>query len=127
MKKLLFDTDVLIDILKNNRKTIEQIKQLTKEAEGFYCSTINLAEIFAGMRTNEEGRTRQLLEGVSYFDVTMQIAELAGRMKFKTKTHTLWLDDCLIAATAIINECILVTKNIKHYPFSSLKLAKISN
>lgn len=127
MKKLLFDTDVLIDILKNNSKTIEQVKQLTKESEGFYCSTINLAEIFAGMRTNEDGRTRQLLEGLSYFDVTMQIAELAGRMKFKTKTHVLWLDDCLIAATAIINECILVTKNIKHYPFSSLKLAKISD
>lgn len=125
MKKLLFDTDVLIDILKNNGKTIEQVKQLTKESEEFYCSTINLAEIFAGMRINEEGRTRQLLEGLSYFDVTMQIAELAGRMKCKTKTHTLWLDDCLIAATAIINECILVTKNIKHYPFASLKLTKI--
>ena len=125
MKKLIFDTDVLIDILKNNRKTIEQVRQLTQEAEELYCSTINLAEIFAGMRPNEEGQTKQLLEGLSYFDVIIQVAELAGRMKFKTKTHTLWLDDCLIAATAILNECILVTKNIKHYPFSALKLAKI--
>lgn len=125
MKKLFFDTDVLIDVLKNNRKTIEQVRALTREAEEFYCSTINIAEIFAGMRPNEEGQTRQLLEGLICLDVSESIAELAGRMKFKTKTHTLWLDDCMIAATAIIKDCILVTKNIKHYPFSVLKLAKI--
>ncbi|MEK7085654.1 MAG: PIN domain-containing protein, partial [Patescibacteria group bacterium] len=121
MKKLIFDTDVLIDILKNNRKTIEQVRQLTQEAEELYCSTINLAEIFAGMRPNEEGQTKQLLEGLSYFDVTIQVAELAGRMKFKTKTHTLWLDDCLIADTSILNECILVTKYITNYTFAGLK------
>ncbi|MBI5754183.1 type II toxin-antitoxin system VapC family toxin [Candidatus Peregrinibacteria bacterium] len=125
MKKLLFDTDVLIDILRNNKKTIEQVRKLTEEAEEFCCSTINVAEIFAGMRTNEEGQTGQLLEGLTYFNVTENLAKLAGRMKFRTKTHTLWLDDCLIAATAILNECILVTKNVKHYPFTTLKLVKI--
>lgn len=125
MKKLLFDSDVLIDILKNNSKTIEQVRKLTEEADEFCCSTINIGEIFAGMRPNEEGQTRQLLEGLTAFSVTTQLAELAGRMKFKTKTHTLWLDDCLIAATAILNECILVTKNVKHYPSVALKLSKI--
>lgn len=125
MKKLLFDSDVLIDILKNNQKTIKQVKELTKEADEFCCSAINIGEIFAGMRPNEEGQTRQLLEGLTTFNVTIQLAELAGRMKFKTKTHTLWLDDCLIAATSIVNECILVTKNVKHYPFPALRLTKI--
>lgn len=125
MKKLLFDTDVLIDILKNNSKTIEQVKKLTEAAEEFCCSSISIGEIFAGMRPDEEGQTRQLLEGLTCFNVTAELAELAGRMKFKTKTHTLWLDDCLIAATSIINECVLVTKNAKHYPFPALGLAKI--
>lgn len=125
MKKLFFDTDVLIDILKNNRKTIEQVRFLTNDAEEFCCSTINVAEIFAGMRPNEEDQTKKLLDGLIHFDVSSKIAEFAGRMKFETKTHTLWLDDCLIAATAIMNECVLVTKNVKHYPFRALKLEKI--
>ena len=125
MKNLLFDTDVLIDILKNNTKTIKQIEALTSEAEAFYCSTINIGEIFAGMRPNEEKATRKLLETLTVFDVTTQIAELAGTLKYKTKTHTLWLDDCLIAATAITHGCVLVSKNIKHYPFADLPLARI--
>ncbi len=125
MKKLLFDTDVLIDILRNNKSTIKQVRQLSEDSEEFYCSTISIAEIFAGMRPGEEGQTKQLLEGLTYFDITEDLARLAGRMKFKTKTHTLWLDDCLIAATGILNDCILITKNVKHYPFIGLKLVKI--
>ena len=125
MKKIIFDTDVLIDILRNNKKTLDQVRKLTGDYEEFCCSCITIGEIFAGMHPNEEGNTRNLLNGLTKLNVTEEIGQLGGRMKYKTRSHSLFLDDCLIAATALINECILVTKNAKHYPFVALPLVKI--
>lgn len=126
MKKIIFDTDVLIDILRSNKKTLEQVRKLAQEYQEFCCSTVTIGELFAGMLPQEEGNTRNLLNGLSKFNVDENTAELAGRMKFKIKSHNLSLDDCLIAATVVINEGILVTKNVKHYPFSNFAVIQVT-
>lgn len=125
MKTLLFDTDVLIDILRGNQKTIQAVYKLMEEYNHAACSCIAVGEILAGMRPNEERLTRKLLDGLEKFPVTETIAELAGTLKQRTKTHQLCFDDCLIAATAMSHDSLLLTKNIKHYPFRQLIIKKI--
>lgn len=122
MNGILFDTDVLIDILRGNQKTLAQVEILTKTYQDFYCSTITIAEIFAGMKVKEETATRALLDSLTLISVDGKIAEIAGSLKAKTKNRTLWLDDCLIGATAVLNHLALATKNVKHYPFKELKI-----
>ncbi len=41
------------------------------------------------------------------------------------KGKTLAIVDAIIAATAIIYDLTLLTKNIKHYPFSELEIKEI--
>src|SRR5688572_18733212 len=121
----LFDTDVLIDILRDREETIRQVEEWTYKADILACSVISVAEICAGTRKEEEKKTKELLESLIKLSVTEEAAELAGKLKKDTKSHQLCLDDCMIAATALVNDAVLFTKNDKHYPFKSLKLEKI--
>lgn len=122
---IIFDTDVIIDVLRGNEKTANQIENSLETADVLGCSTISVGEIFAGMRKNEEKATKELLNSLKKFDVNEKIAERAGLLKRDTKSHNLFLDDCLIAATGIEYNAVLFTKNAKHYPFKSLKVQKV--
>lgn len=121
----IFDTDVIIDILRDKKETILQVEEWSYKADVLACSMITIAEIFAGMRANEEKKTRELLDSLTKLPINEEVAEIAGRLKISTKSHQLALDDCLIAATAMENDATLFTKNIKHYPFKNLKVHAI--
>lgn len=121
----IFDTDVLIDILRDKEETILQVEKWSYQADVLACSVITIAEIFTGMRKDEEKKTRELLNSLTKLALTEEAAEIGGRLKSITKSHQLHLDDCLIAATALGNDATLFTKNLKHYPFKGLKVCAI--
>ncbi len=120
MKKLVVDTDVLIDFLRGKRKTQEFLSAVVKESV-IYCSTITVAEIHAGMRESEREKTTELIDSMNIVEVTREIAEKAGTYKREEKRQTIELDDCLIAATAFIKGAFLATRNVKHYPMDDIK------
>lgn len=124
MNGVILDTDVIIDILRNDQKTIQQVESFMADKIPC-CSCITVGEIYAGMLPKEEKLTQKLLRSLKKIAITVEIAELAGRIKFSTKTHQLWLDDCLVAATALKNQAVLVTKNVKHYPLKDLTVYRI--
>ncbi|MBI2463691.1 type II toxin-antitoxin system VapC family toxin [Candidatus Peregrinibacteria bacterium] len=124
MNAVILDTDVIIDILRNNQKTIRQVERFSADRVPC-CSCITIGEVYAGMLPKEEKLTQKFFQSLTKIPVTEKIAELAGRMKFFTKTHQLWLDDCLIAATAFENQSVLVTKNVKHYPFKDIEVCRV--
>ena len=121
----VFDTDVLIDILRDKEKTILQVEEWSDKADVLACSVITIAEIFTGMRKGEEKKTRELLDSLTKLPLTEELAEIGGQLKNTTKSHQLFLDDCLIAATALGHNATLFTKNTKHYPFKGLKVHAI--
>jgi predicted nucleic acid-binding protein len=125
MNKIILDTDILIDFLRGNPHARDFILEMNRDYV-CCCSVIAIAEIYAGMREKEKTATDELLDGFYHFPVTRAIAERAGHLKQESKSNILALDDCLIAATAEIENSILATRNRKHYPFRSLTL-KIPN
>ncbi len=120
MKKILIDTDVLINFLRGNEKIKEFLEVCVKDSL-IYCSTITVAEIYAGMRESERVKTTKLIDSLTVIDVTQKIAEKAGLYKRDEKKQILELDDCIIAATAFIEDSIIVTCNGKHYPMHDVK------
>lgn len=121
MNGVFVDTDILIDFLRGRLEAREFLRTISDHAS-VYCSAITVAEIFAGLRQTEEAATRQLLAGLFVVPVTEAVAERAGEMKRLAKGHALELDDCLIAASAILEHAALATKNAQHYPFDQLRL-----
>jgi predicted nucleic acid-binding protein len=90
------------------------------------CSAITIGEIHAGMRDEELEKTLKLLNSLSVLDVDRKIAALAGDYRRTIKSHHLELDDCLIAATCVINRATLLTCNIKHYPMQGIEKKEVT-
>jgi predicted nucleic acid-binding protein len=125
MMQVLIDTDVLINFLRGNVVARDFLTSMINEAD-LSCSAITIAEIHAGMKEHERDKTMELLSGLTIVDVTLKIAEKAGSYKRNTKSQSLELDDCLIAATAFVRRAILATGNGKHYPMKDIEKKIVS-
>lgn len=119
MRKILIDTDILINFLRGKKKERDYLISLLEESV-MYCSAITVAEIYAGMKEHEHEETTALIESLNIVDVSREIAEKAGVYKRIEKKQSLELDDCLIAATAFIKGAVLATGNVKHYPMQDI-------
>jgi predicted nucleic acid-binding protein len=120
MKRILLDTDVLINFLRGQEKTRDYLGSVLEEAD-LCCSAIAVAEIHAGMKEHERTKTTELLDSLTIIDVTREIAEKAGVYKRTIRSQGLELDDCIIAATAFIKHAMLATGNVKHYPMTDIR------
>lgn len=124
MRQIVVDTDVLILHLRGN----ESVRAILKEAAQdslLCCSAITIGEIHAGMRDEEIEKTLKLLNSLAVIDADRKIAALAGDYRRTIKSHQLELDDCLIAATCVINRATLLTCNIKHYPMQGIEKKEV--
>lgn len=120
MKKVLVDTDILINFLRGREKAKNYLFSVLEESI-IYCSVISIAEIHAGMKEHEREKTIELIDSLNIVDITRDIAEKAGKYKRDEKKQFLELDDCFIAATALVKGAILATGNGKHYPMEDIK------
>ena len=120
MSSMLLDTDILINLLRGNVAARDFLADSLEEHE-LLCSVISVAEIWTGMRPHEEQATRRLMDSLKIIEVNRAVAEKAGNFKGATKSHTLELDDCLIAATAFCTGATLATGNGKHYPMKEIR------
>lgn len=116
--RLLLDTDVLIEYLRGREEAIEYLEGLTSD---LYLSVISVAELFAGVKDDEEERSlKQFLLAFAVLPVTERVARLGGlyRRDFRP-SHGTGLGDALIAATAEENGAEIVTFNRRHFPMVS--------
>jgi len=118
----LLDTSVIIDVLRGVRRRAEILERLLADGHLLACTAINVAEVFAGMRSKERRPTVALLRSLEHYDITRDIAEKAGalRREWATRGRTLTLPDCLIAAAALTHDLVLVTDNAKDFPMPGL-------
>jgi predicted nucleic acid-binding protein len=88
------------------------------------CCSINVTEIYAGLRPGEEAKTERLLRSLKFYPVTWEIAKQAGELQnvWRRRNRTLSLPDTTIAAVALANDLTLVTGNVKDFPMPELRL-----
>ena len=118
----LVDTDVLIDVSRNNEAAIDFLDQL---GDSWSISIITALELIVGARNkNEVTQIDQLIAAYSAIPLTAEIGNSSyGLLRQFAKSHGLRVFDSLIAATAIEENLTLVTKNKKHFQvMSNLKL-----
>ena len=118
------DTSVIIDALnaKRNRDTL--LKTLLQQGDLLACCSINVTEVYAGVRPKEESRTAAFLQSLEYYEVTWDIARLAGLLKrdYARKGISLALADTTIAAVVLTHHLTFITDNARHYPMQDLDL-----
>jgi predicted nucleic acid-binding protein len=122
--RLLLDTSILIDVLRLRRQRNEWLAGLLRSGHSLATTTLNIAEIYAGMRPAEEARTEALLSGLEIYELNGARARQAGRLKntWARKGHTLSLADAIVAAIAIERGCAVLTDNRKDFPMPEVQL-----
>lgn len=114
-ERLLIDTDVLIDYLRDHAEAVSYLESLT---EPLLISVITVAELYAGVR---EGAERTALnEFIQAFEIVPVAEDIAIKgglyRRDYMKSHNVGLADAIIAATAELRRAELVTLNKKHFP-----------
>ena len=124
MATYLVDTSVIIDALNGKRGRRDLLLGLVKQGHLLACCSINVSEVYAGMRQKEEAATEEFLRSLEYYHLTWPVARLAGLLKrdYGRKGRTLTIADATIAAVALAHELTLMTDNIKDFPMKELVL-----
>lgn len=123
MDSYLIDTDVIIDHLRGKKLASDFLKKLKAEGCTIFYSVITKAEIYSGVRSEEEEIVADLLKSLTEISIDGEIAEAAGRYKSRFHaSHSLLLPDALIAACAKKVSARLITLNIKHFPMKDIEI-----
>jgi len=118
MTMILADTDILIDITHGNITAIERVKEEERQHK-VVISTITQMELLVGCRNKAE---MHLLEPLfARFDlirIESSIADTGVELLQKYRlSHGLLIPDALIAATALVLDCPLLSKNQRDFRF----------
>ena len=98
------ETDVFVDQLRGARR-------FDPGRDTVHYSVVTRAELYAG-RGSQELAVSVLLAPFREIPVHRSIAERAGRL---TRGSALRMPDALIAASALEEGCLLVTRNVKDF------------
>lgn len=115
--RALVDTSVLVDHTRGVAAAHETLVRAA-DAGGLHSSEIVRAELLVLIRERELEAIEPLLEVIVWHPVDRQVAELAGSLGRRWLPSHSGIDaaDLVIAATAILIEADLLTKNVKHFP-----------
>jgi predicted nucleic acid-binding protein len=124
---VLLDTSVLINLLHERRAHVNLIRDLVLRGFILTTSSVNIAELYAGMRASEEQETAELLAAIRCLPLTPVIGQKAGEMTAARRqigrTHSLY--DMMIAATAMEYGYSLVTDNVKDFEIPGIELLPV--
>ena len=122
--RILLDTTVLIDLLRNRNQRRAFLTHLLHARHTLVTTVLNVAELYAGMRPGEKTGTEALLSGLACLGISERAARLGGDLKntWAQRGKTLGLVDSLIAAVAIQEQCALLTDNQRDFPMQEVQL-----
>jgi len=113
-QSVIVDTDILIDFGLDRSDAVQTIAKL-EENYTITFSVITAMEMYAGCRSkNDLKKVDELLSGLQIELVNKSVSEKAFELMKKFRSsHGVEINDMLIAATAIILEVKLISKNQK--------------
>lgn len=114
----IIDTDILIDTARCIDEAISAVQQI-EDKSSLAVSTVTQMELIIGCRNKKElNSLEHFLQRFEVISLNEQISDTATYLlKTYRLGHGLLIPDALIAATAIITDTPLASKNQKDYRF----------
>jgi hypothetical protein len=122
MSAVLFDTSVVIDLLKQRPGAVARLRQVELSGDAPFVCAVTIEEVTRGLRPSEDDAAIELFEGLELAPLGVPEGRLAGfwRRSFSRRGRTLHQADCLIAAAAVGIGARLATGNPKDFPMKGL-------
>lgn len=102
------DTNIVIAFLQGNVKVVSFLVELQKNSAKFYISQITRIELlsFPSLTPKEIATIKEFASSVEVVSISSQVEDKSIEIRIKEK---LKLPDAIIIASAIQNNCILLT------------------
>ncbi len=115
---LVVDTSVLIDHLRGDDRAVRRLRTAVEAGDELWSLSVVRTEILAGARPEEMASISALLDRLRWMDVTVEIADSAGRLAGRFLRSHSGVDtvDYLIAACVQKLDAELLTLNVRHFP-----------
>jgi len=113
----IFDSDVLIDFLRGGNDSGKRVA-FELEHGNVSVSAITAFELEAGaFSVRQQAAIQTLLAATPIVPVSAEVAIRAGKIfrELKASGQEIGMADCLIGATCIEQDTVLVTRNHKHF------------
>ncbi len=108
--RVLFDTNILIDYIAGKSQAKKEIEQHPNS----FISVISWIEVLVG--AEDPGEEAALSEFLSRFRIQQLTQSVAARAVEIRRERNIRLPDAIIWASALDQECLLVTRNSKDFP-----------
>jgi predicted nucleic acid-binding protein len=120
--KTVIDTDLLIDLLRNQKQATAFIIKLEEKNYILATTAVNIFELHHGAHKSKENEKNLqaihvLISRLSILPFTSKAAQKAGHIYAQLGRHDqpIGLRDTLIAAIALTRECSVATRNQAHF------------
>lgn len=123
MNRILFDTDIVIWLLKAEADYMKTFLQAKQQGYEFLLSPIVSAEIYAGAFKKEYETIEKLFVFFTPIVLDNETGKLAGEYanQYRKAFNKISLEDYLLAASAYKTGALLWTNNQKHYPMPEIR------
>jgi predicted nucleic acid-binding protein len=118
--KILIDTDVLIDFLRGDKRTVELIKEISMQK--LLTTDINAFELYHGAyksrnRSANISDVENLLGSLEVLGTARESMKKAAELiaHLENKGGSVDIADLFIASICLVNSASLLTRNKKHF------------
>lgn len=116
MKKVVIDTDIVIDHLRQPDQPTLFSKLAEDKNIKLLLPAISFTELYIGKSVEKKIEERRLLKAISPTELILADKKISKEVGVLIRKYSyLYLADALVVATAIIKKAFLCTFNVKHF------------
>jgi len=119
---MIQDTSFVIDLLRGDENAERLLDIVEKEARPQKVSSVTVLELYEGVARSQTPETKrerilEILETKHVVNADHTVMRKAGKLSGEliNRGERIEREDCIIAATALLNDEPVITRNIKHF------------
>jgi predicted nucleic acid-binding protein len=118
---------VLIDYTQGIMRVVSQVQAWFDADDELGISAVQIAEFFSGVATVDFRTWTSLLEAYERWQINDVVARRAGKYRydFARRGIQISIPDALIAAVARDRSATLVTRNVRDFPMTDIRIVAL--
>jgi len=126
--KVILDTTVLVDFIRNRQDAVAFVKNLSEKHE--ICTTdINVFELYYGAYLSKQtdknvAAIKGIINTIIVFSTTEESMEISAKLlaDLDKKGQKIEIKDVLVAGICLLNSCPIATQNKRHFERMGVKI-----